>query len=488
MSREKRVKELLFYLSNNKDFVEADEIASLLKVSTKTVYRLVRDINAMNETPIIVSKRGMGYKLISSSYLRNDNSEDKKKANNISPVERRNQILKRLLLVSPQGIKESEVFEKYYISSNVRANDERVMKQILDKYDLKLFVENGYMKIKGSEVNIRRIIKELIDDREIVDLRQFTGNTDFNSEADVRFVLSEIERIEDKLQASLPYPYNINLFSHIYILITRLRKVGSYANLKRKRIKKEDIKGKTFLYQLSKSVVLDISHYINQDIPSIEIDTVFEYLVSSRFGDDLTADNISNQVVKITNSLVNEVSKRMGCNFVGIVNELQKHMEPLINRLRNNIFINNNLLEQIKMEYTDLFNVVKSASASVFPSYDLSIPDDNEIGYLTLYFAQAIESQSKRINVVIMCATGIGTSELLKIKIEKIFPNFNIVAVTSNNDLSVNKNNVDLIISTVKVSDKIKVPSVIVSALFTQSDQNLVERAVDKIRRSSYEN
>ena len=87
-----------------------------------------------------------------------------------------------------------------------------------------------------------------------------------------------------------------------------------------------------------------------------------------------------------------------------------------------------------------------------------------------------------------MCATGIGTSELLKIKIEKIFPNFNIVAVTSNNDLSVNKNNVDLIISTVKVSDKIKVPSVIVSALFTQRDQNLVERAVDKIGRSSYEN
>ena len=136
----------------------------------------------------------------------------------------------------------------------------------------------------------------------------------------------------------------------------------------------------------------------------------------------------------------------------------------------------------------DLFNVVKSASASVFPSYGLSIPDDNEIGYLTLYFAQAIESQSKRINVVIMCATGIGTSELLKIKIEKIFPNFNIVAVTSNNDLSVNKNNVDLIISTVKVSDKIKGPSVIVSALFTQRDQNLVERAVDKIGRSSYEN
>lgn len=485
-----RTKELLFYLSNNKEFVQAEEIASLLNVSKKTVYRLIHDINAESKYPIIISKRGMGYKINPQNYSKENNNDaiNKRTAINISPVERRNRLLKRLLLVSPEGIRESDIFKKYFVSSNVRTNDERVMKQILDKYDLKLEIKNNYMRIKGSEVNIRHVIKELIDDREIVNLKQFIGNKDFNSEYDVRFILHEIEKIEDKLHTSLPYPYNVNLFSHIYILITRLRKAGNFVELSRNEIGKEDITGKTFLYEVSEQVVSDISHYLKQNVPDNGANTIFEYLVSSRFGDDSITENISDQVMQITNELVEQVSDKMGCNFIGIINELEKHMEPLIKRLKNNIHINNNLLEQIKMEYTDLFNVIKEVSAQVFPKFDLTEPDNNEIGYLTLYFAQAIESKSKQVNVVIMCSTGIGTSELLRIKVQNVFPNFNIVSVTSNNDLSVNKDDVDLIISTVKVSDKINVPSVIVNALFTQKDQEIVERKVNEIWSKKNEN
>lgn len=489
MKKNKRTKELLFYLSNNKGFVQAEEIASLLHVSKKTVYRLIHEIDTASEVPVIISKRGMGYKINSSSYAYFDRDSDKsnKETVNMSPVERRNKILKRLLLISPQSIKEREVFKEYFVSTNVRNNDERVMKQILDKYDLNLSIDHGYMKVEGSEINIRRVIKELIDDREIVDLSQFTGNTDFDSKLDVRFVLHEIKKIEDRLQTSLPYPYNVNLFSHIYILITRLRKAGNYADINHKEVRKEDIKGKTFLYDVSEIVVSDISHYLNQHIPNSEANTIFEYLVSSRFGDDSVDNNISTEVTRITDELVTEVSSKIGCNFVGIVNDLKKHMEPLIKRLKNNIHINNNLLEQIKIEYTDLFSIVKKVSMTVFTEEGLNIPDDNEIGYLTLYFAQAIESQPKSVNVVIMCATGIGTSELLKIKIANVFPNFNIIAVTSNNDLNVNKYDVDLIISTVKVSKKIKASSVIVSALFTQQDQNSVEQAVNRVWRNKHE-
>lgn len=488
MNNSTRINELIFYLTNNNDFVQADELASYLHVSTKTVYRLIKKINQKNDTPLIVSQRGAGFKLNYQHYIQN--KQVKKLANNslvnISPVERRNRIMKRLLLVSPQSIKESEAFGKYYVSGNVISNDEHVMRSILSRYELKLIVKNGYIKIEGTEVNIRRAIKELIDDREIVDLKEFAGNKDFNSKYDVHFVLKEIEKIEAELQTSLPYPYNVNLFSHIYILIIRLRKSAN--NVKRRSVDiKKDLTYNNSLYKISKNVAKDISNYLNIKIPSDEADSIFEYLVSSRFDDDIAQEHTNKKVQHITADLIKSVSKKMGCDFSGIENKLQKHIEPLIKRLKNSIHVNNNLLGQIKMEYSDLFRIIKQASNKIFPKHGLNLPDDNEIGYITLYFAQAIETQSRRLKVVIMCATGIGTSELLQIKVTNTFPNFDVIAVTSNNDVSVENTDADLIISTVRVSDKISIPSVIVSALFTKQDQEVVKQAAKKILGNKYE-
>ena len=483
MKDSKRINELIFYLTNNNEFIQAEEIASFLHVSKKTVYRLVKKINDENSAPLIISQRGAGYKLNYQYYMQNKENLELMNSSltNVSPVERRNRIMKQLLLISPQSMKESEAFGKYYVSNNVRLNDEQVMKSILEKYQLKLEIKNGYIKIKGSEINIRNAIKELIDDREIVDLRQFVGNKDFNSKYDVQFVLKEIEKIEDELQTTLPYPYNVNLFSHIYILISRLRKTGSKTDLADNDLNKE-IKHNLSFYQISKDIVEDISNYLDLKLPETEANSIFEYLISSRFDNDILQTNMSTEVQRITAELIDSVSEKTGCSFVSINNELEKHIEPLIKRLRNNIHVNNNLLEQIKMEYQDIFEAIKSAASEVFSEHNLAIPEDNEIGYITLYFAQAIEIHPRRIRVIVMCSTGIGTSELLRLKVKNTFSNFDIVAVTSSNDLSYSKKDADLIISTVKVSEKIDIPSIVVSALFTKQDIEMVQQKVNQLR------
>ena len=88
-----------------------------------------------------------------------------------------------------------------------------------------------------------------------------------------------------------------------------------------------------------------------------------------------------------------------------------------------------------------------------------------------------------------MCATGIGTSELLKIKVKKAFPNIEVLGVTASNNSHYDYRNVDLLISTVRVSNKIAVPSVVVSALFTKKDQTIVQNKIDEIvRNKRFEN
>ncbi len=71
--------------------------------------------------------------------------------------------------------------------------------------------------------NIRTAINEVINNLDLStydDLK--TEYSDLNK-TDVQFIVRQMELIENKLMISIPYPYDINIFSHLYILINRFR-------------------------------------------------------------------------------------------------------------------------------------------------------------------------------------------------------------------------------------------------------------------------
>lgn len=484
MENSDRIHELIGFLLNSNGYVTAKEIAQILFVSEKTVYRLIACINKSTGSSVIMSQRGRGFKLNYKFYIQPSGHQKLGEDSlvNISPVERRNRIMKKLLLNSPQPLEESEVFAQYYVSSNVRHNDKQIIKKNLSRYQIKLISKNNFLKVCGPEENIRIALKKLINDQEIIDLKQLPLNSDFSEKYDVRFVVKEIDKINYQLQMTLPYPYNVNLFSHLYILICRLRKNGTKYLVKEKQ-KLSPSQHQSEIYRISKQVIKDISNYLSIKVPDVEVDYIFQYLTSSRFVSSDLNIATSSLVIKITKELIAKVSKDYNYDFTFIQERLEKHVQPLVNRLKNNIHVNNNLLEQIKMEYHDLYHIIFTDAKKIFFKYNLKGIDDNEVGYITLYFAQALEEKSYKLKVVIMCATGIGTSELLKIKVKKAFPNIDIVGITSNNDDKFNYQDVDLLISTVQVSEKIKIPRIVVSALFTKKDQKIVQEKIDEIVR-----
>ncbi|WP_434520464.1 hypothetical protein ACLHK8_05380 [Pediococcus sp. M21F004] len=111
---------------------------------------------------------------------------------------------------------------------------------------------------------------------------------------------------------------------------------------------------------------------------------------------------------------------------------------------------------------------------------------DNEVGFITLYFAKYLEEQADQFHVWIVCASGIGTSELLKVKIEKSFNNITVDKVFSSFDdeLYLDQNtDVDLIISTVVLPRKIQsAKSILISALLNETDKKMINSALQKIR------
>ncbi|MGD1370479.1 PRD domain-containing protein, partial [Enterococcus faecium] len=94
--------------------------------------------------------------------------------------------------------------------------------------------------------------------------------------------------------------------------------------------------------------------------------------------------------------------------------DLANHIKPMINRLKNRIHVKNGLLDQIQLTYEKIYNSVSEVSKEVSQHFKLPLINADEIGFITLYFARMLETQQLPIQTLIMCTTGIGTSELLK--------------------------------------------------------------------------
>ena len=102
--------------------------------------------------------------------------------------------------------------------------------------------------------------------------------------------------------------------------------------------------------------------------------------------------------------------------------ELASKIKPMINRLENSIHVKKSLLDQRKMTYETIFGKIAQVSKQVSKNYQLPAINEDENGFITLYFARMIETNQLPIRTLIMCTTGIGTSELLRVKVEKKFP------------------------------------------------------------------
>ncbi|WEV69220.1 transcription antiterminator [Bifidobacterium sp. ESL0775] len=493
-------KHLIEYLLNRRNFVSGTELSAMLGVSTKTVTRLVAQINERNngDEPMIESQRGRGYRLNYRNYFRQESAATKQPDEHVgklTPVERRDEVLKRLLMTSPQHYRIEELWGKFYISDSAIASDLKVLRTMLSRFNLSLEHSSDCVWVEGVEQDIRKAITDLIfDDDDVAASGRFMQPDQRVHQRDAAFVSHQLDLIEDLTHAEIPYPYSVNLFTHLYILVERFREVGSLiddgetpeeaAELFEKHPKMADI---------CKKIIANLNAYLDATLPDVESYYLYQYLTSSRIDDNVAiSQEMPDQVREVTRYLIDEVAKEPGYQDIDdddLYSSLVKHMKPLLNRLQNGIKVKNNLLEQIKLEYPRLFDVVKNATKRAVRHFGLNEIDDEEVGFIVVYFAQVIESKQTPINILLVCTTGLGTAQLLRAKIERRFSEFNIVTTVATKDLGdelAEHPEVDLVVSTVNLADdEMPVPTLVVSAMLTLEDQERLERQADQIRRKT---
>ncbi|ECJ9438031.1 transcription antiterminator [Listeria innocua] len=472
------------FLTKN-DFLTANQLALMLEVSSKTIYRKIKNINsATDEKEIIISEKGRGYKLNYKAYIQ-AKLETTSDIFGYTPSERREKILLQVLFKSPKYLNIAKLYEGYYVGYNSIKNDFALLNQSIEKYHLALEKKQKEIRVVGTEENIRIAINEVINNLDLSSYDDLKTEYSNLNNADVQFIVRQMEIIENKLMISIPYPYDINIFSHLYILINRFRQ-GEVEDF--------DETNETYLvtneklHTIAVEAIESIEQYLKMKLPKRETFNFLQYLISSRFNHEieLISSNVLPIVEEMTDFYINQVASKidMPINKKQLKIELLSHMKPMVNRMNHQINIKNNLLSDIKLEYGQLFEIIKETARDVAETFKLNTISDDEVGYITIYFAKHIEESPLVKRIIIMCSSGIGTSELLKVKVQKAFPDVEIVDVLSStrfkNSLQ-DYQNIDFILTTINAESTKEIPSLLVSAMFTEKDKMMVKKLMESL-------
>jgi len=169
-------------------------------------------------------------------------------------------------------------------------------------------------------------------------------------------------------------------------------------------------------------------------------------------------------------------------NDSDFISALALHLQPIPHRLAHSPSIVNPLLDQIREAYPELFAVARRAAQVLEQAWGLPIPEA-EVGYLTMHLGAALERRriprARRVRVVAVCSSGVGTARLLASRLQAALPGVELVAVTSLFSLreTLAASPCDLVVATCPVP-ALEVPVVQVSPLLFASDLRAIQAAL----------
>ncbi|WP_368018407.1 BglG family transcription antiterminator [Olsenella sp. AGMB03486] len=230
-------------------------------------------------------------------------------------------------------------------------------------------------------------------------------------------------------------------------------------------------------------------------LPPSHIDaeaTVLDALImaASRQSLSLADSDMPGWASKIADDFLESISKALGFDLFSdkdLVQAMSIHAKAMVARAKLGIAARNPMLDQIKTQFTGLYQECASTLSVVLGPYGLT-PSDDEIGYFATYVGAALErlkkqpAVSRKTRVAVVCGAGIGTASFLSRALANEYPHMEVVALLSTRDCqSYDYAGVDLVLSTVSIPFVLPRPVLRVSPMLTRSDIRLIDAFLNPV-------
>ena len=514
MKKSTRLFELYKYLVDQKEPVSIQVLSEILDVSSRTIRYDLNEIEDLIQkySLKLIKKPNFGILLEGAEeeqfkvFAEFNNFYNSR---HFRSAKMRKYLILYRLFQKKEPILIFELADLLDVSSATVSKDLDEVEQWLESRGLDLIRRRNYgVQIEGAEIDIRHAMKSLLNEsyetgNMIELLNKSNKKVDFKSRLDHGYNeeiknllgelnLSEIEEIVKVAEKELKIRFTDSAFTglivHVAFAISRLL---AEQDIKIAPERLQAVKDKKE-YQIAKKIALLLEKKFPVKIPQDEIAFITIHLLGAKMREgEVKTDFSENELEYLVKEMIRVVEKYFSVNLSAdqkLYSGLLIHLQAIVNRIIFDLPIKNPLLADIKDKYAEVFQASKLAARLIQSEFYVEVSED-EVGYITIHFGAALErtnyQEKKKAKVAIVCSSGVGTTNLLEVRLNNEFKVIEITASLSSLDLEDNEllNEIDFIISTIPLSLE-KLDVIVVNPFLNDSD---VEKIKSYLRKKEIE-
>lgn len=320
-----------------------------------------------------------------------------------SDNESRNRYLIARLLKAGDFVRIEQIADELFVS---RATVDRLMpevKTILGEYGLQIDARPKYgIRIQGDEIKKRLCYAHHASAPTLESQEEMAQKIQ-------QIVLDVIRRNDLVINDINLY----NLIRHCVIAVQRMASGNRLTEAQPLRFDGPVDKER----QAAGELVTRFEAAFGVEIPEGETQYMMMHLLGKRIlkqGQTLTAETL-----ECINHVLEEIRREKGLDLTGdteLYTALALHTQPLLSRLRFGLKQENPILQDIKRDIPQAYELAVCAVNVIRRDLSLDMSED-ETGYLALHFAVALEKREEDARndwrVLVVCASGRGTAKLI---------------------------------------------------------------------------
>lgn len=493
----KKEKQIIQYLTKDKEqFVTSKKLAAHMGCSDRTIrtyYKTLVEKLDNHSGLDLISKQGYGYKLgildddAYADFLEENHINDHHfNYQSVTDINNRYNFLLNKLLFEQNEIYFDDLADELFVSRSTLSSDFKKIREKFKPYHLKIESKaNKGVYVMGQERDKRRFIMDyFIDSGFINTMHSYVDNELLNQK--ISFEELMIIVLDECREGGLKLSdFGIqNLVIHIALAIRRITE-----GFRISKVSDDEVVLRGLVERrVAENILKRVSVSTGIHFPIEEVDYITLHLVSKGHGNSChISEVLQEQVRQELIDSIDQINPTVKNDFQ-LIEGLLAHLSTMYIRLQGKVVMENPLTAEIQANYRDMYQLAERVVSNMptFSPYTLS---PNEIAYIALHFMAAKEryKEQRKYNVLVICATGYGSAQMLKSRIENELGNLvSITDVIGYYEINDEKlKGIDFIVSSIDLSNLMfNIPVFTVSVFLNDEELKDIKQGIAHLNTS----